>query len=27
MIREKRLKIDYEKTGYVEAWEGILNNG
>ena len=27
MIREKRLKIDYEKTGYVEAWEGILDNG
>lgn len=27
MIREKRLKIDYEKTGYVEAWEGILGNG
>lgn len=26
MIREKRLKIDYEKTGYVEAWEGILDN-
>jgi len=26
MIREKRLKIDYEKTGYVEAWEGILGN-
>ena len=27
MIREKRLKIDYEKAGYVEAWEGILDNG
>ena len=27
MIREKRLKIDYEKTSYVEAWEGILGNG
>lgn len=26
MVREKRLKIDYEKTGYVEAWEGILGN-
>lgn len=26
MIREKRLKIDYEKTGYVEAWEGILGD-
>lgn len=24
MIREKRLKIDYAKTGYVEAWDGIL---
>ena len=27
MIREKRLKIDYEKTGYEEVWEGIFDNG
>lgn len=26
MIREKRLKIDYEKTGYEEVWEGIFDN-
>lgn len=24
MIREKRLKIDYEKTGYEEVWGGFL---
>ena len=27
MIREKRLKIDYEKTGYEEVWKGIFDNG
>ena len=27
MIREKRLKIDYEKIGYEEVWEGIFENG
>ena len=27
MIREKRLKIDYEKTGYEEVWEGIFEDG
>lgn len=27
MIREKRLKIDYEKTCYEEVWEGIFDNG
>jgi len=27
MIREKRLKIDYEKTGYEEVWDGIFDNG
>lgn len=27
MIREKHLKIDYEKTGYEEVWEGIFDNG
>ena len=27
MIREKRLKIDYEKTGYEEVWEGIFDDG
>lgn len=27
MIREKLLKIDYEKTGYEEVWEGIFEDG
>lgn len=27
MCREKRISIDYEKTSYEAAWEGVFNNG
>lgn len=27
MCREKRISIDYKKTSYQNAWEGVVNDG